>query len=77
MSESRVIYDPTRTRRVTISGADGTYTFLEEHFSTDPSEMCWIPQTHNRSRPVCGSLDIALREAKGRVEWLAAVRDVG
>jgi hypothetical protein len=77
MSENRVIYDHSDKRRVTISGANGSYTFVEEHFSDEPLEMCWIPQTHRRSRPICSSFEIALREAEGRIEWLAAVQNAG
>lgn len=77
MSETQVIYDSSGKRRVTISGADGSYTFLEEHFSDEPLEMCWVPQTHRRSVAICSSFQIAIREARGRVEWLAAAMGEG
>ena len=77
MSEKRVIYDADRKRRVIIFGADSDYSFMEEHFSDEPLENCWIPQTHRRSRPICSSFEIALREARERVDWLAAVANEG
>jgi len=72
MADEHVIYDAGRKRRVIISGSSAGYTFLEEQFSEDPREMCWILQTHRHSLPVCSSPEIALREAQGRVPWLAA-----
>jgi hypothetical protein len=78
MSEQHVIYDADRKRRVIIFGSpDGSYSFIEERFSDEPLEMCWIPQTHRRSVPVCSSFEIALREARGRVEWLGAMANEG
>jgi hypothetical protein len=74
MSEepNHTFYDRDRKRRVIVSPlGDGCYTFEEEAFSDDPFEMCWIPLTGGRSYPICESYDIALREARGRVAWLA------
>jgi len=77
MGEERVIYDSDRKRRVRVIGLlDGSYSFIEEKFSDEPLEMSWIPQTYRRSQPICSSVEIALREARGRVEWLA-VADEG
>jgi hypothetical protein len=74
MSECRVIYDADRKRRVTIfESSDGCYSFIEEHFSNEPLEQCWVTQTHRRS--ICASFEIALREARGRVEWLGGMQD--
>jgi hypothetical protein len=74
MGEEHVIYDAARKRRVIIRGSSGgTYTFVEEYFSDEPLEMSWIPLTYRRSIPICESFEIAMREARGRVEWLAAV----
>ena len=73
MGEERVIYDAERKRRVRVFGSpDGSYSFIEEKFSDEPLEMCWIPQTYRRSQPICSSFEIAMREARGRIEWLAA-----
>jgi hypothetical protein len=69
-----VIYDETGKRRVTIfQRDDGAWSFLEEKFSDYELEQCWLPQTRRRSIPICDSFEIALREAKGRVDWLAAI----
>jgi hypothetical protein len=67
----RIIYDETKKRRVRLfQDADGSYGFVEEFFSDDPLEFSWLPQTAGRSRSICDSLETALREAKGRIDWL-------
>ena len=73
MSEREcTIYDETGKRRVVFTTCgDGCYTFSEETFSDDPMEMNWIPVGGRRSYPICESYDIAVREASGRVSWLA------
>ena len=72
--DERIIYDKTNKRRVRIfQRDDGAYSFVEEKFSDEPLEQCWIPQTWRRSLPICDSFEIALREAKGRVDWLAEI----
>ena len=48
---------------------DGTFGFCKEHFSTDPFEQCWIPHWP-ASECIAASLDVARREAYGRVDWL-------
>jgi len=53
----------------------GWYTFTEEHFSDDPLEMAWCPLKRD-SFPVCDSLEIAIREARGRVDWLGRTSHV-
>jgi len=68
----QTLYDKQRTRRVRIiRRADGTFSFLEEHWSSDSLEQVWIPQTSKRSLPLCDSAETALREAQGRISWLA------
>ena len=70
----KTIYSDDRKRRVIIfSRADGTFGFREEHFSADSLEQRWIPQSWSRSEPVCSSLEIAMREANGRINWLAGM----
>jgi hypothetical protein len=72
MSDEKTFVDSTGKRRVTISGSIAAgFTFVEEHFSDDTNELCWIPQTRGRSIPVCDSFETALREAIGRIPWLA------
>jgi hypothetical protein len=72
MSNEKVFVDSTGKRRVTISGSpENGFTFVEEHFSDDPLELSWLPQTQGRSIPVCDNFETALREAVGRVPWLA------
>ena len=76
MGEEHVIYDSDRKRRVRIFGSPGgSYSFIEEKFSDEPLEMCWIPQMYRRSQPICSSFEIAMREARARVEWLAAAHE--
>ena len=66
------IVDPTGKHRVLIvQRANGSYGWEVEHWSDKPLEQCWIrPGQYPFS--ICGSEEIALREALGRVEWLAA-----
>jgi hypothetical protein len=68
----RKIVDPTGNHRVLIVRRDnGTYGWEVEHWNDEPLEQCWIrPGQYPFS--ICGSEGIALREALGRVEWLAA-----
>ncbi len=74
--ETQTFVDASGKRRCTVFACgDGTYSFLEEKFSDDPFEMCRLPLTWRRSQPICASFEIALREARGRVEWLRDVRD--
>ena len=71
-TEERVIYDLDNKRRVLIlRSANGSYSFVEECFSEDPYEQCWIPVTKGRSIPICDSIDTVLREAKGRIDWFS------
>jgi hypothetical protein len=75
--QERVIYDRTGKRRVQIFRSDdGFFSFLEEKFSDQEFEQCWLPLTWRRSQPVCDTFETALREAKGRIEWLAEMLEV-
>ncbi len=70
-SEEYVIQDSSGKRRVRVYAiADDSFTFVEERFSDDPHEQCWLPVGGCRSAPICASLEIAFREASGRVDWL-------
>jgi len=75
MSESQqIIYDTSKKRRVKVfRTANGSYSFVEECFSGEPHEQCWLPMTKGRSVPICDSIETALREAEGRVDWLSDV----
>jgi hypothetical protein len=49
---------------------DGSFGFGALQFSEDPLENCWIP--HGRfSECIALSAEIAEREARGRIDWLA------
>jgi hypothetical protein len=70
-SEVRTITDPSGLRRVVIyRREEGTYGFEEQRFSAAPEECCWLPVCR-RSETVCPTEEIAIREARGRVNWLA------
>ncbi|MEX0611074.1 MAG: hypothetical protein WD738_16210 [Pirellulales bacterium] len=71
IGDERIIYDETKKWRVRIFQApNGSYGFVEEVFSDDPFELCWLPITAGRSHPVCDTVETALREAHGRIDWL-------
>jgi hypothetical protein len=62
----------TINRRVHIVRRDdGTFGFVEERFSDDELERCWLMLGWRRSQPICDTFETALREAEGRVGWLA------
>ena len=68
----RTIVDPPGKQRVLIVRREnGNFGWEVEHWSDEPFEFCWI---RRRQYPfsICSSEEIALREALGRVEWLAA-----
>ena len=68
---SLTFVDASGKRRCTVFACgDGTYSFLEEKFSDDPREVCWLPVSYRQSKPICTSFEIALREARGQVEWM-------
>lgn len=65
------IYDAAQKRRVVLFRRDdGTFGFQEERFSSDPLEQCWLPFVERRSECRCDSLESAMREARGRIDWL-------
>jgi hypothetical protein len=67
----RVIEEIGGNRRVIVFRREnGTYGFTEEHFSDEPLEQCWIPQRPD-SESFCDSEETAVKEATGRVDWLA------
>ena len=60
------VYAPDNKRRVTIfKRANGSYGLEWEVYSDDPYELCWIPTPKFVS--ICDGLDIARREARGRL----------
>ena len=64
--------DQSGKRRVLIVQRDnGAYGFEEEHWSDEPLEHCWIRQGQYPFS-ICDSEETALREAVGRIGWLAA-----
>jgi hypothetical protein len=64
----RTIYDPQQSWRVTFSrNPDGTFGFLEWKFYVE--ENSWVPTRIGQGSRL-GTLDEAIREATGRVEWL-------
>jgi hypothetical protein len=64
-----VIYNSERNARVQIYLRDnGTFGFEEERFQNE--EKCWT--TYGQySEAIIESVESAIREAKGRVSWLA------
>jgi hypothetical protein len=64
----RTIYDASVSRRVCFSkNSDGTYSFLEWKFSGEDDS--WLP-TRVGVGSRLSTLEDAVREAKGRVDWL-------
>ncbi|HLY72824.1 MAG TPA: hypothetical protein VKU80_01795 [Planctomycetota bacterium] len=64
-----MIYSPERNARVQVFHRDnGTFGFEEERFQKE--EQCWIP-FGRYSESIIDSLESAIREATGRVSWLA------
>ena len=71
-TDERTIYDATRKRRVRIfQESIGFYSFVEEAYSESDLENSWLPIKSRRSKPICDSIDTALREARQRVSWLS------
>jgi hypothetical protein len=67
----RKIVDSTGKHQVLIvRRANGSYGWEVEHWSDEPLERCWI-RAGQYPFSICESEEIALREACGRVEWLA------
>ena len=66
----KTIYDTSAERRVCFcKNSDGTFGFVEWKFCTQ--EDSWVP-TRTGQGARLGTLEDAIREAKGRVEWLAS-----
>jgi hypothetical protein len=64
-----VIYSPERNARVQVfRRRNGTFGFGEERFQAE--EKCWTP-FGRYSEAIIDSLEVAIREATGRVSWLA------
>ena len=60
---------PNGSRRVEIfQRENGTFGFEEWKFLSD--EQAWIPITSRRSIPMVSSEEEAIKEAKGRIDWL-------
>jgi len=65
------IYNDERNRRAIIfQRDDGSFGFLEEYFSDEEYEHCWIP-LFPKSECRCYTLESVTREVYGRVAWLA------
>ena len=65
----QTIYDDEQKQRVIIfQRQNSSFGFVEEYFSEHEFEMCWLPRSRNIS--FFDTLEIALREVYGRVDWL-------
>ncbi len=65
----QTIYSDSKKQRVTVFQRDDeTFGFLQEYFSEDEFEMCWVPIFTNWS--YFDTEETALREVYGRVDWL-------
>jgi hypothetical protein len=66
----KTIYDSVLGRRVCFyKNSDGTFGFLEWNFS--PEEDSWTPTRIGQGARL-NTLEDAIREATGRVSWLAS-----
>lgn len=71
-----MIYSKDRKRRVIIfqrsigSFGEKTFGFEEQYFSDEPLEQCWCPLSQV-PLSFCETEQIAVREARARVVWLA------
>lgn len=74
---AKTIYSKDGSRRVVLfRRPDGTFGFEDQKYSTEPNERCWIPfGRYSESRTI--SAEDALREATGRIAWLAEERTGG
>lgn len=67
----RTLWSTDRKSRVIVfRRTDGTFGFLEERYSDDELEKCWIPY-FGETESFCATEDIAMREATSRIAWLA------
>ena len=67
----KTIYDSGLQRRVCFyKNSDATFGFLEWSFSNE--EGSWVPTRIGQGSRL-STIEDAVREARGRVEWLASV----
>ena len=72
MERLREIYNTERTKRVAFyRRSPESFSFIEERWSDDEYERCWILGRWPDS--ICDSLETAIREATERIEWLGSV----
>jgi hypothetical protein len=70
MKPVQAIYDDSKTRRAVIfQRDDGSFGFEEQKFSDEPRETAWIPVGRRDCR--CDTIERALAEVRGRVDWLS------
>jgi hypothetical protein len=70
------IYDDAKKRRIVVyERDDGGFGFHEDYFSEVPSEMAWLPLPTGYGC-ICDTLEILMREMRGRVAWIAEVRNL-
>jgi hypothetical protein len=68
----RVFSTEDGKRRVEIYRRDdGHFAFEESYYSDDPEEQCWLPVSRQMVT-LCDSEATAVREARGRISWLAS-----
>lgn len=73
----KTIYSEDRSRRVVVfRRSDGTFGFEDQLYSNEPNEQCWFPCGRYTDCRTASAED-ALREATGRVAWLAEERTGG
>jgi hypothetical protein len=76
MSDRRVIYNQTCTRRVVVEPQRDLYTFFEEVYIDDERDTGWFRWTGDDApHSFCDSSATALAEARARIPWLADVID--
>jgi hypothetical protein len=56
----------------TVGAVTASMPAPTERCSDDPRER-WYPTSGRRSFPQCDTLETAIREASGRIDWLADV----
>ena len=59
-------------RVLIVQRPNGHYGFEEEYFSQEPLEQCWV-RTGQYPLAICDTPELAEREARGRVDWMADV----
>jgi hypothetical protein len=69
METMHEIYSPDRRKRVVFyKRLEDSFGFVEESWSEDEYEQGWFPNPWPNS--ICASLETAMREATGRIDWL-------